>query len=256
MEPLVQDTSTEQTYTSYESLEPVQPTPETYEGQLKSLDWKVQFATLTALRQLCKHQSDLFFQLSPSLLPLIASLSDSIRSNLSKNALLLLTEMFLEPHPAHAELAEALVPGLLQKTISEKSFIRQQATAALRNLCRVAGSPIIMQQLGSFCWHKSGVICDNAFEYLKIVYETGNIRDVFASVTGLLNSKRKKIESGARNTLRNLQGHPEFAGLVETLEEGVKAEVQRALASRPLAGQNKDIRSFIEERKKALQENN
>ena len=255
-EPLIQDTSCELTYTSYEGLEPLQPDPASYEGLLKSLDWKVQFSTLTALRQVCKHHPEVFFQLVDSLLPLVIALSDSIRSNLSKNALLLLTEMFLEPHPLHVQIAEMLVPGLLQKTISEKTFIKQQAAAALRNLCRVAGNPAVMQQLGTFCWHKSGVICDNAFLYLKIVYETAYIGDVFRSVTGLLNSKRKKIEAGAASTLRNLQNHPEFPTFLPSLDPVLRAEVDRALLARPCATQGKDIKAFIEERKKALQENN
>jgi len=255
-EPLVQDTASEQTYTSYEALEPLQPDPASYDGLLRSLDWKVQFSTLTVLRQVCKHQRELFFQLAEQLLPLLVALSDSIRSNLSKNALLLLTEMFLEPHPAHAQMAEMLVPGLLQKTVCEKTFLKQQAAAALRNLCREASSPVVLQQLGSLCWHKSGVICDNAFLYLKIAYERAETGEVFRSATALLNSKRKKIEAGATSTLRSMQPLPQFPALLATLDPTLRAQVDRALLVRPGAAQAKDIRSFIEERKKTLQENN
>jgi len=255
-DPLSQDTSSELTYTPYEGLEPVQPEPSTYEGLLKSLDWKIQFCTLTVLRQVCKYHSEVYFQLIPGLLPLVIGLSDSIRSNLSKNALLLLTEMFIQPHPAQVLVAETLVPGLLQKTISEKAFIKQEAAAALQSLCRVAGNSAVLQQLGLFCWHKSGPICDNAFLYLKIAYETANAEDVFRSVAGLLNSKRKKIEAGAISTLKSLQTHPQFPTFLSSLDPLARAKADRVLLARPCASQGKDIKAFIEERKKALQENN
>ena len=249
------ESTAECSYTRYEDLEPLQPEPEAYEGQLKSLDWKVQFSAITALRQLSKHHSDVFLSLIDTLLPLLITLSDSIRSNLSKNALLLLTEMFLEPRPSHTHIAEVLVPGLLQKTISEKSFIKQQAAAAMQNLSRTAGTPAVMQALASLCWHKSGAICDNAFQYLKVIYETAPCDDVFHSAVGLLHSKRKKIEAGSIAALKSLHDNPRFPSLMESLDPATRIEVDRAVSSRSGPAPGKDIKSFIEERKKALQDN-
>jgi hypothetical protein len=68
----------------------------------------------------------------------VLELVGSLRSNLSKNALTLISEGYLIPlesqSPPLQANYEVLIPILLQKAINDKHFIRAEAEACLANI--------------------------------------------------------------------------------------------------------------------------
>ena len=84
-------------------------------------------------------------------LPLV----NSLRSNLSKNALTLLAEMFLQPNEAYNVHVREIVPVVILKAVSDKAFIRSEADLCLRNMAANAVSEELVSALRSECSNRA-----------------------------------------------------------------------------------------------------
>jgi len=101
-----------------------------------SEEWSEQFEMLNMLRRLLKHHKDCVTKQSVhSLLLSVLTLVESLRSSVSKNALIALNDMFEHiPRLIESEL-DILLPTLLKKCTDTNIFIASEADSALATMC-------------------------------------------------------------------------------------------------------------------------
>ena len=100
--------------------------------------WEVHFNTINELRRLRKHSKELFhsivrdYKLCKKIFP---KYINSIRSNLSKITLMLVTELFsVFEYENLNKWVTFLIPEVLNKSVDNKIFIREEAMKCLDNL--------------------------------------------------------------------------------------------------------------------------
>lgn len=89
------------------------------------------------LRQANRHYASLFLnELLPSSFRSIITQIDNLRSNNSKEALTLVTEIFEHQkiETVQPDIIKALIAALLAKSVSEKTFLKNQALKGLNNV--------------------------------------------------------------------------------------------------------------------------
>jgi hypothetical protein len=101
-------------------------------------DWLVQFDTCNLVRRLCAHHIAVITN-TPALLHGFVSdllkLIDSLRSSLSKNALLVFADLFTYCKRALEPDLEYIVPLLLRKSTESGSFLGPHAADVLKKMC-------------------------------------------------------------------------------------------------------------------------
>ena len=98
------------------------------------LDWGAQYEALIELRRITVHHPSAVSRVLKSVLPSINVAVTSLRSHVSKTALMLLTEMFVfMSKPMELEL-DAVVPVLLKRS-SLQDFLANLAKKALHEMC-------------------------------------------------------------------------------------------------------------------------
>lgn len=132
-----------------------------------SNNWKAQFFALDLLRSLNKFRSEDFMtKVLPKTFDYVITLIDSIRSNLSKNALLLIKEIFqvnklsaLEP-----ENMPIILRKLFDKAISDKMFLKQEAKNSILAMEKneEALYEYNLAGLSELCFDKNSSICELA----------------------------------------------------------------------------------------------
>ena len=132
-------------YTEFESLENnfikcsnVQQIFDAIEAEISSYsqNWRKDFETMNNLRKLNKFftQNEII-PVIMSYLKLIISCINSIRSNLIKNALLLLSELFQNKKLVwESSFYFSILPIVYDKIISEKAFIKIEVKKVIKNL--------------------------------------------------------------------------------------------------------------------------
>ena len=132
--------TTNKNYLSTEELTPIEPNPQkTFKQALENLvtsaDWNVQFEACNEIRRACKHHSDLILQHGATLHSLVkqlARLSDSLRSSLSKIAIITIRDMFQFLKRCMETYLDPLVKVLLKRgSDTSAAFISEEAEAAL-----------------------------------------------------------------------------------------------------------------------------
>lgn len=102
-------------------------------------EWSVQFEACNVVRRICKHhQSIIIQQGSNQLSGIISSLikiADSLRSSLSKIALMTISEMFIFLKRCMEPYLENIIKILLKKGSDTNTFISDEAEKALINMC-------------------------------------------------------------------------------------------------------------------------
>jgi hypothetical protein len=100
--------------------------------------WEIHFNTINELRRLRKHSKELFYtivkdyKLCKEIFP---NYINSIRSNLSKITLMLITELFSEfEYENLNKWVTHLIPEVLNKSADNKIFLREEAMRSLQNL--------------------------------------------------------------------------------------------------------------------------
>jgi len=98
--------------------------------------WMNQYEGLNDLRRLNKYSPIVFNTVLPNTVKQIAKLTASIRSNLSKLALMLIREIFVSQNLSTNNLKglKILVTSVMAQTATMKSFIKEEALQSLNNL--------------------------------------------------------------------------------------------------------------------------
>lgn len=141
----------------------------------ESLDWKQDFENLDILRKLNKFQEKEFPHFFLKTFPFVISCLNNLRSNLTKNGLILIKEVFSK-HDfifLNEELTNVLTPILFEKVCCEKNFIRLEAKNALQELEKNCGvQRVIFEILNKILNDKNQNICEKASDSVyKIVNE-------------------------------------------------------------------------------------
>ena len=101
---------------------------------MTSADWNVQFDACNEIRRVCKFHQDLILQHGATLHSLVkqlTKLSDSLRSSLSKIALITIRDMFQFLKRCMETYLDPLVKILLKRGSDTSAFISEEAEAAL-----------------------------------------------------------------------------------------------------------------------------
>ena len=149
----------------YDSLKPLEPEIDTVSmfQKLKEIlseknsDWTLQIGVINYLRRVQKYDKNVFGQFfyGAKIYPKLLDLINSVRSSVSKNALLLLNEIFSDPEVNNStlSLAKATLPLLIPKINSNQSFIKAECKQLLESICKNVTNPelllIILQQINT-----------------------------------------------------------------------------------------------------------
>ena len=150
---------------AYDSLKPLEPEIDIVSmfQKLKEIlseknsDWTLQIGVINYLRRVQKYDKNVFGQFfyGAKIYPKLLDLINSVRSSVSKNALLLLNEIFSDPEVNNftLTLAKAALPLLIQKINSNQSFIKAECKQLLESICKNVTNPelllIILQQINT-----------------------------------------------------------------------------------------------------------
>ncbi len=163
-------------------------------------DWRKQYDAVNQLRVLNKfHKEFLSTRLSQDTIGIfIKAQVDNLRSNLSKNALLLVQEVFSDVRGNEiAGFIRLVVPTVLIKTDFEKNFIAQEAKkimTCVSNDCPYSES---IDVLVEGCQTKNGILAESAIGYLAVLVklmEPGYYLECGESVRGLLKQMNMEID--------------------------------------------------------------
>mmetsp|Transcript_30161 Transcript_30161/g.48705 ORF Transcript_30161/g.48705 Transcript_30161/m.48705 type:complete len:253 (+) Transcript_30161:232-990(+) len=123
-----------------------------FEDSIRTNDWQAQFIAITGLRALALfHAKDA--EIATSLrtcLATIVSLVNSLRSQLAKNAILCIADMFAKFEIFFSEDPSSLrsvLKVLLTKACQEKKFIREEAQKALEIAASSRGNDMVLMCL-------------------------------------------------------------------------------------------------------------
>lgn len=236
-------------YTHYDFLEESSQDIGVVLYLLHSDNWKENFIGLDQLRAINKYRYADFLDYWPRISDKVIELMDSIRSSISKNALVLLSEVFKTPREHLEMVAQSVVPLLLTKAVNEKSFLRSEALLALSLICDTITCETVAEQLLEGCFRKSGQIADIAFQHLSVLLPRLNPQiSLFISVR-LLSCKRQGTMTGTKEFLKKLsQTWPEFNTALMGLPGQDQEKINGAIQTKPkrLGG----IRELIQKSRK------
>ena len=151
----------------FESLKPIEPEIDSVSMfqklkeilNAKNSDWTLQIGVINYLRRVQKFDKNVFGQFfyGAKIYPKLLDLINSVRSSVSKNALLLLNEIFSENisqiNNSILYLVKATLPLLIPKINSNQSFIKVECKQLLESIVKNVKSPelllIILQQINS-----------------------------------------------------------------------------------------------------------
>lgn len=104
---------------------------------LQAIEWAEQFETLNLIRKLLKFSPEVFKSSNfPEILRQVLLWAESLRSSLSKNALIVVGEMCeCVPRSLEGDL-EQLLSLLLRKSVDTNMFISEVASKALEQMCQ------------------------------------------------------------------------------------------------------------------------
>ncbi len=130
-------------------------------------DWKQKYEALDDIRKLSKfHFTVLVTRLTP-LVPFLVECITSLRSNLSKNSLLLVQELFREERDKEmAEFTDGILTSILEKTVFEKAFIAKEAKQAMKDIVNHCQYPQVVKRVAAGCKVKSGPLAELTMSYL------------------------------------------------------------------------------------------
>jgi len=202
------------TYTAFEDLpnyevgvDPMQVIKMITEALEDKTDWKKQFDSIDQLRILNKYYKNDINKLFMMFAPQILKMLEGERTNITKNCLLFVTEIFKNGKTVQIakEIIEKVIPILMQKGICEKGFIKDAAKAALSEFtlnCLYDYSFIIICQL---CNDKNSNICDLAIKILAKMIQAvdTNFVNLASSALQTLMKMLVFLLDGKRQTMKN-----------------------------------------------------
>ena len=126
-------------YLTSDELKPIQKNSvsifkSAIEDLVSGADWNVQFEACNVIRRVCKYHQDLVLQHGATLHSLVkqlTKLADSLRSSLSKVALITIRDMFQFLKRCMETYLDPLIKILLKKRCDTSIFISDEAMSAL-----------------------------------------------------------------------------------------------------------------------------
>lgn len=176
------EASTSNIYKSYEDLANCYKNATDLAGIMKELkeqtnpdaNWKEHFDVIENLRVLNKFYANEFRTHLSEFNDFLQKSVESLRSNLSKNALMLIKEVFhsYRNSDSSESFLNSIVPIILEKSVSEKGFLKNEARAALKALEKTGCNNHVIKVLCDRSFDKNGVISELSFQSLaEIVHE-------------------------------------------------------------------------------------
>ena len=104
--------------------------------ELKSEDWQVSNEAISKLRRiLINHPEQLGPSITKAIVPDIMKLTESLRSTLSKNGVMIISEMYTQLKKQLDCDLELIFSKLIKKTLDTNSFISEEVKKALMAVC-------------------------------------------------------------------------------------------------------------------------
>ena len=265
-------------YTEYQDLiDDKVPIDEVFIQELNrikdSLDWKLSFDMMDILRKYNKFNPDVFIGIFPKILGFLVANINNLRSNLIKNALILIKEIFTYnlkflPIIASKEprILSDLLPLIYEKANNDKAFLKSEAKEAVKSFEKNGVlDENILKILLALTQEKNAGISEKASESLAIIItskepeilNSQTNKEVYASVlrisARLLDSNRSAIKKQGDEILGLLSKGVDFEkSLDELLEKKEKDVVILALEARKKAGSGKNkesLKDFLSKKK-------
>jgi hypothetical protein len=270
-------TDAQQIYLSFENLEDYYTTEtnfdeifnKLYEGTKAKHEWKVHFDILENLRILNKFKNQEFVKKIPFFTPFLYQGVDSLRSNVSKNALLLIREIIqlTNDFTVLQELLLKILPLTLEKAVSEKTFIKTEAKNALKELEKNGCCDVSIYVLGEKSFDKNSQLCELAMqtlcEIVKNVKENlgakltkQGLKILFKTLAKNLEGKRASLKRMSEDAIRNISGFISKNGALEDylklemeLNENEVTLIQAALQEKKNNKTRNELQKFLQEKK-------
>lgn len=208
--------------------------------------WEQHFEAINILRRLTKHHQEVFFSKVTlhNIILDVVKWADSLRSSLSKNALLLLQDMCLKLGKSMDSEISELLKILIKKAIDTNTFISEQAISTLEAMltglsehkimpliifhCQNTKNPQIKAQL-SFCFGRI---------FRKSKENVGKIRDIERSLQILAeyltdgnSDVRKSAQDSFEELFKSIRSEIVLDTLlIRSLKDSLYQKVQRIFA--------------------------
>ncbi len=220
-------TSTTNIYTAFDDLENCYEDTSNFGAIISDLkeqvtsedNWRIHFDAIESLRVLNKYYPNDIRKYFADLSVFLQKSMESLRSNLSKNTLMLIREIFESYKHTQSldEFLKEIVPIILEKSVSEKSFLKNEARAALKALEKTGCNNNVIQVLCNKSFDKNGVISELSFQALTEVVQqadenlTENISNdilevLFHTIAQSLDGKRAVNKRVAKGLCEKLKG--------------------------------------------------
>ncbi len=236
-------------------------------------DWKQSFDYLDMLRKYNKFHADEFLVIFPKLMWFLISNINNLRSNLTKNALTLLKEIFTYNIKflttialQQPEALSDLIPLIYEKGNNDKAFLKNEAKEAIKSFEK--NSPLnenLFKILLALTQEKNAGISEKASESLcniilskeEEILTKENGKELYALLliilAKLLDSNRMVIKKHGDELLGLLLKCPDFERYLEDcLDKKEKDAVVLAVENRKKAGSGKSkesLKDFLSKKK-------
>ncbi|KAG1676614.1 hypothetical protein FOA52_008743 [Chlamydomonas sp. UWO 241] len=210
----------------------------------KELDWQGQYEALNDVRRLTKYHPDLIRGNLHEIVVALAPALDALRSQTSRNAMVLLQEMFVTVGRALDRELEEVIPILLKRasevsTAGRENFLTTEADKTLADMARCVSEVRAVSALISNAGHKNPVLRQKVASNLDSVVEGGvsvGLQGSWGCLEKLLKATSGFLNEGA------LETRTHGKRIVWSLKQGIgRAEFERLVATLPPANQQKVI---------------
>ena len=186
----------------------------------EDVDWTVQFDTIEGLRVLNKYYTSELRKKLSEFTPFLHKSVESLRSNVSKNTLMLIKEVFTVYRDTKEKDSDTflngILPVILEKSVSEKGFLKKEARDALKALEKTGCNNSVVRVLCDKSFDKNGTISELSFKSLaEIVQESKenltekiseeHMQTLFKTVAQLLDGKRAVNQRVAKGLCEQLK---------------------------------------------------
>lgn len=238
----------------------------------ESLDWKQSFDYLDQLRKYNKYNSEEFILTLPKFLPFILFNINNLRSNLIKNSLILVKEVFAHnqlffPLILHKQpgIIMDLIPIIYEKANNDKVFLKNEAKEAISSLeknCPL--NEIVLKILANLAQEKNPGISEKAALSLSMIVSSNQEeiiknqipKELFIFVIKimgkLLDSNRMSIRKNGEEILAVLSQNQSFEELLDSsLDKKEKDLVLRIMEEKKKgSAKNKEsLKDFLSKKK-------
>jgi len=232
------------------------------QSQIKEdADWKIQFDVIENLRILNKFHPKEVGKYLHQFPAFLQRCIDNLRTNLSKNTLLLIKEVFMnfrEVRPSE-ELLYFILPKVIEKGTSEKNFLKNEAKGALCALSKSGCCDPVVKILCERTFDKNPNISELAFQTLSETVKeakenlmgsisSGPLELLFSTIAKTINGKRAVSKRTAEELCIELRGT--LPTIESDLEDYLKSELKM------VDSEAKVIVKAMENKKKMVVKNN